>query len=233
MVVTFEFNFGISLTQNDANDFMFWLYYKPWSRFATYGIGALFGWAYFEYTSKDKYLQFQNSIWTRMFAKYRASAIFSYMSAAIGLFLTTFLVLIQHDFFKNQIAQNNWDKVTCMMFNAFARTGFVLGLVLIILPTFEGRLPWIKTLLGSDYMWVLGRLTFGVYLMHIPWIKVYLADLREASWFNHISIWFLTMAIILITFLFAIPFTLICEAPFMNLQSVQCIATYRTLSRPK
>ena len=197
---------------------MFWLYLKPWPRFAVYGIGGLFGWAYFEYMSKDKYPQFQKSIWNKMFLSYRISGVLSYVSFFVGLFLTTFLVFIQHSFYKNEIAYNNWDKFPCMLFNAFARSGFILGLLLIILPTFENRLTWIKTLLGSDFMCVMGRLTYGVYLMNIPWITVFLADLRMPTWINNLNGWFLAFAVTLISFLFAVPFSMICEVPFLNIE---------------
>ena len=54
--------------------------------------------------------------------------------------------------------------------------------------------------------------------MNIPWIMVFLADLRQSLWIDNINGWFLSFATTLISFLFAIPFTLICEVPFMNLE---------------
>ena len=56
IVVTVKYNFGIFLTLSDSEDFMHWLYLKPFARFGPYGVGALLGWAYFEYkqSTNDK-----------------------------------------------------------------------------------------------------------------------------------------------------------------------------------
>lgn len=153
-----------------------------------------------------------------MFLSYKLSSVVSYASFFVGLFLTTFLVFIQITFWRNELAYNNWAPVPSMLFNAFSRAGFVLGLMLVVLPTFENRLTWVKTLLASDFMCVMGRLTFAVYLMHIPWLTVYLADLRQGVWLNNLNQWFLTFAVVPISFLFAIPFSMICEVPFLNLE---------------
>ena len=96
--------------------------------------------------------QFANSPWNKMFLSYRISSAMAYVSFFGGLAVITFLVFIQHDFYKNQLADNSWDVVPNMLYNAFARSMFVVGLTLIILPTFEGRLPWIKSLLANDTM---------------------------------------------------------------------------------
>lgn len=65
MAVTAKYDFGIFMTFDVTEDFMFYLYLKPWSRFAAYGVGALLGWVYFEYQaaigkSKLKLISYQN-----------------------------------------------------------------------------------------------------------------------------------------------------------------------------
>lgn len=158
MIVTAKYDFGIFVTLQDTEDVMHWLYFKPWARFGPYGIGALIGWGYFEYKQSRASLRpnqhptFNNSVWTKIFMSYKISSVVSFASFIIGLTITSFLVFIQHDFYKSQLAENPWDKFPCMLFNAFSRSGFVLGLSLIILPTFENRLSWIKSLLSSDFM---------------------------------------------------------------------------------
>lgn len=153
---------------------------------------------------------FASSIWVRLFGALKISPILSYIFFFVGLFLTTFLVFIQHDFYKHQLFYNPWSKFPNMLFNAFSRAGFVFGLTLIILPTFVGKLSWVKSLLSSDFMCVAGRLTFAVYLMHIPWINVFLADSRQGAWVNNLNQWWLCFAVTVISFLFAIPYSLIC-----------------------
>ena len=132
--------------------------------------------------------------------------------------MTTFLVFIQYDFYRYELAINPWPKFANMMFNSFSRPLFCLGLTLIVLPTFSNRLTWIKSLLSSDAMCVLGRITFGVYLMHIPWIIMFLADSRQGYWLDNLNVWWLVFGTIPISFLFAIPFSMYAEVPFMNLE---------------
>jgi peptidoglycan/LPS O-acetylase OafA/YrhL len=218
MVVTAHFNFGIMLTFSDKEDMFHWLYMKPWARFSSYGVGAIFGLAYFEYTAKDKLQQFRLSIWAKIFDSYKNSAFVSCFSSLVGIFMTSFIVFIQYSFYKGELKTNTWPTAASMFYNAFARTGFVVGLTLIILPTFVKRFSWIKSFLGSDFMCVLGRLTYAVYLMHIPWMNFHISNLRQGVWLNNLNIWIMTFAVAPISFMFAIPFSMISEVPFMNIE---------------
>ena len=42
--------------------------------------------------------------------------------------------------------------------------------------------------------------------------------MRTGVWVNNTSLWFITFAVTIISFLFAVPYSMICEVPFMNLE---------------
>ena len=54
--------------------------------------------------------------------------------------------------------------------------------------------------------------------MHIPWIIMFLADSRQGYWLDNLNVWWLVFGTIPISFLFAIPFSMYAEVPFMNLE---------------
>jgi peptidoglycan/LPS O-acetylase OafA/YrhL len=57
-----------------------------------------------------------------------------------------------------------------------------------------------------------------VYLIHSPVLFWFINDLRQASYVNSLNQWFLSISTTVISFLFAVPFTLLCEVPFMNIE---------------
>mmetsp|Transcript_2685 Transcript_2685/g.3142 ORF Transcript_2685/g.3142 Transcript_2685/m.3142 type:complete len:565 (+) Transcript_2685:330-2024(+) len=224
MVMTAKYDLGIMLTLDNPADFMGLTYLKPWSRFSSYGVGGIIGFMYFEYKRDQKasanpeIQNYQASFASKVFLAPKISTLMTYGYFIVGLFMMTFLVFIQYDFYKHQLMINPWSKFSNMLFNGFSRALFVLGLTFIILPTFNNRLTWIKVFLGSDFMVVMGRLTFAVYLMHIPWMIFFFADLRQGYWMSNLSGWTLVLSTVPISFLFAIPFSMYAEVPFMNLE---------------
>ena len=47
-------HFGAGMSNPNATLRGDMLYEKPWARFGPYGVGAFFGWMYFEFTQRDK-----------------------------------------------------------------------------------------------------------------------------------------------------------------------------------
>ena len=165
MVITHKYDLGIQITFDNQSDFYNLVYMRPWNRFAPYGVGGIIGFMYFEYKKDQKYEReghsdYQPGLATKIFQAPKNNHFVTYGSLLAGLFLTTFFVFIMYDFFRHQLWINPWSTTANMLFNAFSRAFFVIGLALIIYPTFTNRLTWIKSFLSSDFMCVVGRLTF-------------------------------------------------------------------------
>jgi peptidoglycan/LPS O-acetylase OafA/YrhL len=86
------------------------------------------------------------------------------------------------------------------------------------MPTFVGRLRVIKNLLSSEIFAVLARLNYMVYMIHCLVLFWYLNDMRQANYVNSLNQWFFSISTTVISFIFAVPFTLLCEVPFMNIE---------------
>ena len=218
MTLTYTMDFGIFNTIEDHYEMDTLVYSRPWNRFFPYGVGAIFAWLYFEFKSQDKFVNLKESFGVKIYRMYQELKILNYISFFAGIGLITFLIFIQYDFFRFKAQTNPWPVGVSMLFNGFARGLFSIGVILILLPTFQERISWLKSFLSSDFMVVAGRLTYAVYLMHLPIIFFYLGDLRYGEWVSFMSTFLLAFAILGASFVFAVPFVLICEIPFMNLQ---------------
>lgn len=93
-----------------------------------------------------------------------------------------------------------------------------LGVLLILMPTFVGRLRVIRGLLRAEIFSVISRLVFMVYMIHSLVIFWFLVDTRQPFHINNLDLWFVCFGGLIASLFFAIPFTLICEVPFMNIE---------------
>ena len=55
-----------------------------------------------------------------------------------------------------------------------SRPLYVLGMMLTLLPTFEGRLPWLRNFMSVGLFQVVGKLTYTAYLIHIAIIFAFI-----------------------------------------------------------
>ena len=69
------------------------LYEKPWARFGPYGVGAFFGWMYFEFTQSEK-PEFARSPFNLLFRAMERSFFLSYAIIIVGLGLMIGMVFV-------------------------------------------------------------------------------------------------------------------------------------------
>jgi hypothetical protein len=194
------------------------MYGKPWSRMGPYFVGAIAGFGFFEYKLKEKYPELCNTMMVK-FQKKVASSTLPFLLFPIGVALTALYVFPLRPFFIDWgQAGNWWPKVYPFLYNSTVRVFFVVGVYLVLLPTFFGRFWFVKSFLESEIFSVLARLNYMVYLIHILVIFWMVLDLRQGIYLNELNIWFLAIGTMVVSFIFAIPFTLLMEAPFLNLE---------------
>jgi len=71
-----------------------------------------------------------------------------------------------------------------------ARPFFVVGVGLIIVPTFVGRLRVIKAFLGAETFEVLARLNYMVYMVHCLVLFHFLNNMRTSAYVTSVTQWF-------------------------------------------
>ena len=131
LIVTYHFN--IRLPNTSDPDYSYQYYNKPYCRIAPYLVGILFGQLYYDRKlAKRGEFKEHRSCGNLLFQAYQNSSFISWASALIGAFLTTFLIF----FYKTSYPQDNWSLSTSMIWNSMSRPLFMLGMMLVLLPTF-------------------------------------------------------------------------------------------------
>ena len=234
-VTTALYDVGPTIASQEVNA-MDLLYVKPWARMGAYFVGALFGLAYFEMSKSEKHPELRGTVANKVFTQLRTSRLTSVIVFVVGVGLTALYVFPLGSFYQkcglnnDQTSNNCWGVFPSVLYNSTSRPFFVLGLGLVLLPTFVGRFRIVKNLLSSEIFAVLARLNYMVYMIHCLVLFWFINDLRQASYVNSLNQWFFSISTTVVSFIFAVPFTLLCEVPFMNIEKY---VLFPVKSRPK
>ncbi len=91
--------------------------------------------------------------------------------------MTTFFVF----FFRDSLNKPPWSNSALTAWNVISRPFFVFAMLLALAPTFEGKLPWLQAFMAAPLFQVLGKLTFGAYLLHSAVIEAYFASFQQST----------------------------------------------------
>jgi hypothetical protein len=214
--------YDVSVLWGDAkNDFKTgnWMYGKPWSRMGAYFVGAIFGFGFFEHSCKQKFPELAGTLMDSIYVRVKHSRSISIAMCVVGIGITALYVFPLRSYMIewNQ-GVNWWSTTVSVLYNMTVRQFFTFGLGLILMPTFVGRLRIIKSFLGSEPFAIMARLNYMVYMLHCLVIFWYITDLRQSIYANELNLWFYSFGVFIVSFLLAIPFTLLYEAPFLNIE---------------
>ena len=215
MLVTWKYNFLQPALNNP--DFMNLYYEKPWCRMASYMVGVLLAQLYYDRKLAVKGdRRGKGTLGNACFSCYKQSGICSWASAIIGLGFTSFSVFIYDTAIKETYGA--WSLGASMLFNGFARPLFVLGMLLSLFPTFEGRLPWLYAFMSNPLFVILGRLTYCAYLCHFLVINAYLYSLDSSRYFTETDAIYHYIGIYVLSYGVALGVSLVMEAPFLTIE---------------
>ena len=150
-------------------------------------------------------------------------------SILLGIFLVNFFLWIVTPYYHEYFEKDYWPTWVAALYNSTCRPMFVLGLALIIFPTFVKRGRGIKALLGSDTFAITAKLTFGVYLVRdlVIFLPIFGEGADHSRYITSMGLWLLTASTIVVSFGFSIPFSFLFEVPWMRLE------TYFLMPAPK
>ena len=192
-IITLIGNVSINLQSDKIHNVADMMYNKPWSRMGPYFVGALFGISYFEMVSREKYRELTGSFFNKCYNSLRESKIISLVCCIIGIGLTAIYVFPNAEYLRrcDEIGagdgENCWGLFPSFLYNLTSRPFFVLGVGLIIAPTFVGRLRVIKGFLGAEAFVVLARLNYMVYMVHIVVMFYYINNSRAGIYVTNVS----------------------------------------------
>ncbi|XP_071041298.1 nose resistant to fluoxetine protein 6 [Parasteatoda tepidariorum] len=104
------------------------------------------------------------------------------------------------------------------VFAAAHRSTYTLSIAWVTFVCVTGNGGLVNRLLSSAKLAPLSRLTFMMYLLHSLVIWTRNGSLRERMFFSHYNVLYEYTANLVVTFLLAIPFYLLLEAPLSNLE---------------
>ena len=132
MLIMWKYNFNAPYSDPRFFD---QIYIKPWTRMAAYMVGVLLAQLYY-----DRKLALKgdargfNTIGNCCFSCYKKSAIFSIISVLVGAGLTSFIIFIYGTC--TNLKYGWWSLGVSMVYTSIGRPLFVLGMMLVLMPTF-------------------------------------------------------------------------------------------------
>lgn len=213
-------DFNVVLFAREDTSFMNDYYTKPYCRVAPYAIGIATGLILFSYRHYRK----TNQVYDRfalMLGKGLDNRVIRYCSYALGLFLINFFIFIQYNAYKDvDNGWTSWSKADNLMFLGWNRLCWGLGLSLVLLPMLLGHNRVATWFLAHSIWTPLARLTFCTYLVHLSLLYSYYLSQNTAYWLNDLSIGVDLVFVTVVSYLAAVPLTLLMESPFMALEKL-------------
>ena len=103
--------------------------------------------------------------------------------------------------------------------------------MLVLLPTFEGQLPWMKNFLSSGVFKVLAKLTYCAFLIHGVVQYAYFASEQNTEFGSRDRTGFLFFGIYALTYIAALCIYLMCELPCQNIEEFILFPRFSGLRR--
>ena len=132
----------------------------------------------------------------------------------VGLFLTTFFIF----YYKAAYPMGTWGLGASMVWTALSRPLFVLGMMMVLVPTFEGRLSWFKSFMSNALFKVVGKLTYSAYLIHIAVMLAFYASSNNSELESRDGGIFYFFGIYVLSYFAAVVITLLVELPTLNIE---------------
>ena len=170
-LLTRQFDIGPDPLNDITQQYNDKLYFRPWARITPYLIGLLLGLMYFEFKQQEKYPEFKGRASVKIFyllSRFQWLRLATFFLGFALTFVTVFTIhdVYAHDPFNTLGKGYHWSLSARLFWNMFSRGLFILGLALVLMPTFTGKLRGLSMFLGSNFWSPLSRLTFSLYLIH-------------------------------------------------------------------
>lgn len=197
----------VPMKYND--DFNNVFYKRPYNRINVFLMGILLSHQYLSYRDNEP------GILTHLTDIVKEKKLIRYSFYIIGL--GGMFLIMETMYWMN----NNYLTLSVFqdtLYVALSRPGFVLCLALFIYPVMIGRGRFIRAFLGNKAFQVLGKLTYGTYLIHEVFMMFYSYNEFEGVYFDFTSIAFLFWGYLLLGTLSGLVLTLTFEYPCMGLE---------------
>jgi peptidoglycan/LPS O-acetylase OafA/YrhL len=133
-------------------------------------------------------------------------------------FLFIALLCINVTFFITYATNNyNVDLVIHGVFLTFNKVLFVIGIGIIVQLTFLQKFNFIFQILSLDFFNVMGKLTFGVYVVHLYVISLLYTSTDSTNYFSTEYFIFISIGVFVISIILSLVMSLLFESPVIGL----------------
>ncbi|XP_050303954.1 nose resistant to fluoxetine protein 6-like [Anthonomus grandis grandis] len=175
------------------------LEYETHSKLITYFMGVMFGF----------YFRCQRH---KPFIFNRVSNIVVWIITLSAMFTCT---VVLHEVYSND--SSHIGKSLC---DVFIKPFWCLGLTFITYSSIYGHGGIINWFLSTAFMQVISKLTFCVYILHMPVIVFWIATRRTRHHFSDLNLFFYYWGYLVITIMVSVIWTLMFESPIINMEKL-------------
>jgi len=114
-------------------------------------------------------------------------------------------------------SSESWTHLQDSLFVSLSRPCFLIGLVLLMLPTLLGRANFYTNFFAATFWLPLSKLTYVAYLTFPIYNAILLSSMNELPYLGYLNIYGITYFGIIFTYCASFIFHILIEAPLMNL----------------
>ena len=200
-------------------------YSKTYTRCNTYFVGMFFCYLYLEFKGK-KLLQSSMLHNINILFTFR---ILRYFIVLLGLFFMVFVIFSQN-YFDHSL--NIIPQYLSTLFLLFDRILFVLGMMLLIYPSFLGYGRVIFSIFSHPFFHFIGKITYGTYILHILVIEYIDSNSLNGIYYEYYHNLIISFEIYFFCYILSFICTGIFESPVVQMLKL-ITQPSKKISRPK
>jgi len=187
-------------------------YIKPWTRIAPYLLGMMGALLVSEH-------QEQLRRWLLRLRRFGRVGLHVLLASAM-----LFLIFVQYS--AHKIPSTPWTPVQTFFYNTFSRSVWGLGVLWVVFCCATGMTPNVNRLLSLSLYRPFARLTYTLYLVHLPVIAALLYSAKNLIFLTYANTVVSFPAVIVLGFAVACVLYLLVEAPSLHLNKLIMDNTY-------
>jgi peptidoglycan/LPS O-acetylase OafA/YrhL len=232
-IASFGVTFGILYNEEYSPSYLriredyYRVYYmKPYMRIAPFLLGVYLGFILFCFRNDQPETSFRK----RFCDSIKNSWILRQVCYWVGLAI---MISITFTFYNVNRKPDDYSRLFNAIYMSLIRAGFIVGLVLFILPILLGRGQALRAIMGHEFMTPLARVSFGMYLIHPTYMLFESFNRQRATWVTHNSNILAAFGWWSVTVITSFLFTIVIETPCANLEKTFLMGGKGRNSKPK
>lgn len=229
IVICCHYNLNLSVTRPPPmKEYFEYEYIKPYCRAFPYLIGM----AFFIFTKEGTDMQTGSEVCVSVKNKVYRSKLLRYSFYIAGVFIMSALICT---FYLLDKFKDGWSSSLGNAHIILTRPLFVIGLTLVLYPVLIGRGKPLLAVLGHFMFGPMGRLTYGVYMVHMPIFYAIVFDRLQAEYYTVATRVVEAVMVFVLSYIVSFVLTIVFESPSVQLLKLsnkprECARDYKLLT---